>query len=795
MSSRLDFLRNEIRRHDRLYYVEARPEVGDADYDALYRELEALERAHPEWVTPDSPTQRVGGAPLSSFKQVRHAPPMMSLDKTHSRDDLLEFDTFIRKQLPNAVWDYVVEPKVDGVAFSLLYEQGLLTRAATRGNGDIGDDITANVKTIRSIPLSLENAPEVLEVRGEVYMTRAGFAELNRREEEAGREPFMNPRNAAAGSLKQLDPREVATRPLEAILYAVGTFKGVEFSSHGSLLKQFADWGFKTPPWQRLCVDMKAVFAAIDELQSLRHSFPFEIDGAVIKVNNRSLYDRLGSTAKSPRWARAFKYEPERALTRIHQVTVQVGRTGVLTPVAELDPVLLAGSEIARATLHNADEIGRKDIRIGDHVWVVKAGDVIPAIESVIIEKRTGQEKIFVMPTTCPVCQSPVTRFGDEVAHRCTNPACPAQRVGRLEHFASRDALDIRAIGGKIAESLVAQEWVKDPLDLFSLTAQQLETFMIGDSATGQRKFGKNAQTALDALAVARELPLERWLFATGIPNIGVTVAEQIASAHDRYSELSESPTLHAVVRLNELYDTAAAINPRSTLQRPKDEADREERQKQFNHACGEIGVLGDQLVSAGFATRKPGTTLPPDYICLIKVEAAKAILAFFASEYGKAWLARLAQLNIDPKAPAKPSSTEVGPLAGMTFVLTGTLSKPRGEIATEIKSAGGILQEAVSKNTRYLVAGADAGQSKQEKARALGTEVIDEERLREMLTAASAIVQTVAQTTDASAQPRPPLPGSAQRIEGDAVRSRNQQESNTQTTKSSTVYKQEEFF
>jgi DNA ligase (NAD+) len=406
----------------------------------------------------------------------------------------------------------------------------------------------------------------------------------------------------------------------------------------------------------------------------------------------------------------------------------------VLTPVAELDPVLLAGSEIARATLHNADEIARKDIRIGDQVWVVKAGDVIPAIESTIPEKRTGQEKIFVMPTTCPVCQSPVTRVGDEVAHRCTNPACPAQRVGRLEHFASRDALDIRAIGGKIAESLVAQEWVKDPLDLFSLTAQQLETFMIGDSTTGMRKFGKNAQTALDALVVARELPLDRWLFATGIPNIGVTVAEQIASAHDFYSELSESPTLKAVVRLNELYDTALAINPRSTLQRPKDEAEREERQKRFNHVCGEIGVLGDQLVSAGLATRKPGTTLPPDYICLIKVEAAKAILAFFASEYGKAWLARLAQLNIDPKAPAKPSSTEGGPLAGMTFVLTGTLSKPRGEIASEIKAAGGIVHDAVSKNTRYLVAGADAGQAKREKARALGTEVIDEDKLRELL-------------------------------------------------------------
>lgn len=736
MLSRLDFLKNEIRRHDRLYYVDARPEIGDADYDALYRELEALERAHPDWVTPDSPTQRVGGAPLSAFKQVRHAPPMMSLDKTHSRDDLIEFDTFIRKQLPNQVWDYVVEPKVDGVAFSLLYEKGLLIRAATRGNGDVGDDITTNVKTIRSIPLSITNAPDLLEVRGEVYMTRAGFAELNRREEEAGREPFMNPRNAAAGSLKQLDPREVASRPLEAILYAAGTLKGIEFASHGTMLKQFADWGFKTPPWQRLCVDMQAVFAAIDELQTQRHNFPFEIDGAVIKVNNRLLYAGLGSTAKSPRWARAFKYEPERAQTKILQVTVQVGRTGVLTPVAELDPVLLAGSEIARATLHNADEIARKDIRIGDQVWIVKAGDVIPAIESVIAEQRTGSETVFVMPSACPVCQSAVVRLGDEVAHRCTNPACPAQRVGRLEHFASRDALDIRAIGGKVAEGLVAQGWVTDPLDLFSLTLPQLETFMLGDETTGLRKFGKNAQTALDALETARSLSLDRWLFATGIPNVGVTVAEQIASAHACYSELTDSPILKAVVRMNELYDQAAIVNPRSTLQRPKDEAEREARQTQFNYMCGEIGVLGDQLCDAGLATRKTGTTLPPDFICVIKVEAAKAVLAFFASDYGKKWMARLAELGIDAKAPEKHPPSADAPLAGITFVLTGTLSKPRGEVASQIKAAGGIVHDTVSKNTRYLVAGADAGQSKTAKAQSLGTEVINEDRLHELLNA-----------------------------------------------------------
>jgi DNA ligase (NAD+) len=752
--TRIEQLRAEIRRHDRLYYVEARPEVGDADYDALYRELEALERAHPEWLTPDSPTQRVGGAPLSAFRQVRHNPPMMSLDKTHSRGDLADFDTFLRRQLPDEVWDYVVEPKVDGVAFSLLYEKGRLARAATRGNGEVGDDITANVKTIRSIPLSLPDAPELLEVRGEVYMNRAGFAELNRREEEAGREPFMNPRNAAAGSLKQLDPREVARRPLDAVLYAAGSVKGAAFPSHGGLLKQFADWGFKTPPWQRLCVDIQAVLAAIDELESLRHTFPFEIDGAVVKVNRRDLYARFGSTAKSPRWARAFKYEPERAETRIWKITVQVGRTGVLTPVAELEPVLLAGSEIARATLHNADEIARKDIRIGDRVWVVKAGDVIPAVESVLVEKRDGTETAFAMPDACPVCGGPVARLGDEVAHRCTNPACPAQRVGRLEHFASRDALDLRAIGGKVAEALVAQERVTDPLDLFSLTLQQLEEFRLGDAASGTRKFGKNAQTALEALEAARALTLDRWLFATGIPNVGVTVAEQIASAHARFSELPNSPVLTAVLRLNELYDLAATVNPRSTLNRPKDDAEREERQARFNRLCGEIGVLGDDLVAAGVATKTPGTTLPSQYLCVIKTEAAKAVLGFFASDYGHSYLERLLALGIDPLAKPKSAPAADAPLAGLTFVLTGTLSQPRNEFAARIKAAGGVMQDAVSKNTRYLVAGTEAGASKIAKARSLGTTVLDEAGLLALLSGTPA--PAPAPERDVPAKPTP---------------------------------------
>lgn len=733
---RLEHLRTEIHRHDRLYYVEARPEIGDADYDALYNELETLERNHPEWVTPDSPTQRVGGAPLTSFPQVRHAPPMMSLDKTHAKGDLSDFDTFLQRQLPTEVWDYVVEPKVDGVAISLRYTNGILTRGATRGNGEVGDDITANIKTIHSLPLVIPDAPELLEVRGEIYMTRHGFAELNRREEEAGRDPFMNPRNAAAGSLKQLDPREVAQRPLDAIIYAVGSLRGRSFATHGSLLQQLAAWGFKTPPWQRLCVDIQSVFAAIDELETMRHSFPFEIDGAVVKVNRRDLYAQLGSTAKAPRWARAYKYEPERAETRIRQITVQVGRTGVLTPVAELEPVLLAGSEIARATLHNADEIKRKDIRIHDFVWVVKAGDVIPAIEHVRTEKRDGTEQVFEMPATCPECGEKVTRLDDEVAHRCTNPNCPAQRVGRLEHFTSRDALDIRAIGGKVAEALVVQGWVIDPLDLFSLSLDQLNAFRIGDETSGTRKFGKNAQTALEALAAAKSLPLGRWLFATGIPNVGVTVADQIAAAHTHFSELPDSQILHAVVQLQTLYDQAITVNPRATSQPPKDAADREARQTLYNRICGEIGLLGDTLVAAGVATRTPATTLPPQYSCVIKPEAARAVLAFFASDYGKRYLERLQALEINPKAAPKMPRAEMTslPLAGITFVLTGTFSKPRQLFAARIKAAGGVVQSAISQNTRFLAAGPDAHGNKIEKARKLKTPILDEHELEALL-------------------------------------------------------------
>ncbi|MDA3923162.1 MAG: NAD-dependent DNA ligase LigA [Kiritimatiellae bacterium] len=732
---RIEELRKLISRHDRLYYVDAKPEIGDADYDTLYRELEKLEKSHPEAASANSPTQRVGGAPAKEFKQVRHSPPMQSLDKTRSKDDLVDFDSFLKKQLTGAVWDYVVEPKVDGVAFSIIYKKGVLSRAATRGNGSIGDDITANVKTIRSIPLRIENAPLVLEVRGEVYMTRDGFAQLNQREEEAGREPFMNPRNAAAGSLKQLNSRIAAQRPLDAVIYASGSIKGESFSTHGEMIERFRNWGFKTPPWKQLCIDMEAVLDAIDELQSKRHSFEFEIDGAVIKVNRRDLYSELGATAKSPRWARAYKYEPERAESRINSITVQVGRTGVLTPVAELEPVLLAGSEIARATLHNADEIQRKGIKSGDRVWVVKAGDVIPAIESVITEKRDGSEFDFVMPDKCPECSEPVVQLEGEIAHRCINPICPAQRTGRLLHFVSRDALNIKAVGQKVAEALIGQAIVTDPLDLFNIKLHTLGGLDLNKGQKGgTRVFGKNAEKVVQALEESRTLPLHRWLFAAGIPHVGKTAATQVASAHEKFSQLPHSEVIQHIIHLNSCYNDATMVNPRSTSNPPKDEQEREERQNRFLRLCGEIGMRGDILSDSGAAIKKEGTSLPTQYMTTIKIETAKSIERFFDSDYGRTFTERIQELGIDPIAEKNIDLSGDAPLTGVNFVLTGKLSRSRGDFAKEIVATGGKVQESVTKTTTYLVAGESTGATKLNKAKKLGTTVIGEAKLIDLL-------------------------------------------------------------
>ena len=542
--ARIAELRRLIEKADYDYYVLHQPTVGDRDYDLWEAELLRLEGEFPEFASADSPVRKVAGRVAEGFAKVRHEPPMQSLDKTHSFGELSEFDRFVRSSLAGADglsadgFTYLVEPKIDGISLSLRYSGGRLVRAATRGNGEYGEDITANVLTIATVPKRLPpDAPSELEVRGEAYMTREGFLELNEREAALGHEEFANPRNACAGSLKQLDPAVTAARPLDVVIYIAGGAGCEGFACLSEMIAAFARWGFPVAPWSKSCRTIDEVFAAIDELGERRHTFRFEIDGAVIKIDERRYYAALGATAHGPRWARAYQYAPERAETTVEAITVQVGRTGILTPVAELTPTPLAGSVISRATLHNADQIARQDIRIGDRVWLVKAGDVIPAIDSVIVEKRTGAERVFTMPDRCPECGGETRREPGEVALRCVNPLCPAQLCRRLEHFAGRNALDLKALGGRLADVLVDRGVVRDPLDLFALDYAALRTLDLGENGA-ERRFGRNADTLRDAVAAARELPLERWLFAVGIPSVGVTVARDIAAEHARWSTL-----------------------------------------------------------------------------------------------------------------------------------------------------------------------------------------------------------------------------------------------------------------
>lgn len=514
-------LRRALNRHNWLYYVEAKPEISDRDYDSLYAELKEFETQFPALITPGSPTQRIGGEPLAEFEHVRHSIPMMSLDNTYSKNELIEFDKRIRRLAGNKSFSYVVEPKIDGVAISIRYENGVLAVGSTRGDGTVGDDITGNLRTIRSIPLSLQvegTAPAVLEVRGEVFMTKKGFALLNEVRTEMGEGPFANPRNAAAGSLKILDPAIAAQRPLDAVLYAVGEFEGIDLDTHAELIETFRYFGFRTTPMYRKCDDIESTIEALDEIEARRNDFPFEIDGGVVKINERNLYGMLGTTAKSPRWAIAYKYQPERAKTTVKNIIVQVGRTGVLTPVAELEPVSVAGSIIGRATLHNADEIRRKDIRIGDRVIVEKAGEVIPAVVDVVISVRTGSEEPFRMPERCPICNGPVIRHEGEVALRCENLQCPAQIKRWIKHFVSRGAMDIEGLGEALIEQLVNSKLVDNPADIYGLTKEQI---------TGlDRVADKSAQNLINGIEASKSRDLWRMIFALGIRHVGARTAQ-----------------------------------------------------------------------------------------------------------------------------------------------------------------------------------------------------------------------------------------------------------------------------
>jgi DNA ligase (NAD+) len=724
----------EIRRHDHAYYVLAQPKISDRNYDRLYHELLDLEKQFPDLATPDSPSHRIGGEPLSEFKSVRHAVPMMSLDNTYSQEEVRDFVKRVQKLLPDEKLEWVVEPKVDGVAVSLRYENGVLVTGATRGDGTTGDDITANLKTIRSVPLTLvgtrstasptskirdavERVPTVLEVRGEVFMTKAGFEKLNAERKSAGEELFGNPRNTAAGSLKQLDPKIVAKRPLDIILYGIGQIgapasgparSGSKFQhadsdqpslgSFGSagigapqsqieLLGYLKSLGFKTPERTWFCKSGDELIAAIAELDQVRKKFAYETDGAVIKLNSFEQQRHVGATAKAPRWAIAYKYAPEQAETKLHKITIQVGRTGALTPVAELEPVFLAGSTISRATLHNEDYIREKDIRIGDTVVIEKAGEVIPAVVNVVLKKRAGGEKKFAFPKTCPECgakvsrstqcaadilsadldeksgtasETPAARSEEEYAiWRCVNPDCPAQVRGRLEHWCSRGAMDIEGGGEVLAALLVKSNLVHDVADLYELKLEAVVAL--------ERMGEKSAKNFLDALAASKSRDLWRLLFGLGILHVGAGVAKSLAR---------HFPTLDDV-----------------------------------------------------FAARAEQLTDAED----IGEVIAQSLVNWHSDARNQKLIERLREAGLNFKSELYRPAAKAGPFAGKTFVLTGTLpTLTREEAAAKIEALGGKVSGSVSKKTDYVLAGEDAG-SKLDKAQKLGVKIISEAEFLKM--------------------------------------------------------------
>lgn len=773
-------LAGQIRHHDHLYYVLAKPEVSDFEYDKLYRELQELEQQFPDLVTPESPTQRVGGAPTEGFTRVKHRQPMLSLEKVggaehpdekeepewHRRSrlqdentlpELRAFDATIRKHLGRDRVEYAMEPKVDGVSIGVHYRHGKLALGVTRGDGQFGDDITVNLRTVRAIPLelNLKKPPALLEVRGEAYIATKDFDALNAKLEAKGEKAFPNARNATAGTLKQLDPRLVAQRPISAVFYAVGACEGIEFQTHAEMLESLAKFGLPTQRHWWVCRDIdevlqiyrEQVVCGYDEERDLRRQLPYDIDGIVLKVNCIADWARIPAKTRSPGYAIVHKpitwITP--AETVLKGITVQVGRTGVLTPVAELEPVFVQGSTISRATLHNEDEIRRKDIRIGDTVVIRKAGMVIPEVVEVVKSKRPEDAQAFDFVKhvggKCPACGGPIAKdqiktvrpadapltpslapaggegarrasereASVEVAWRCQNIAgCPAQRTRRVEYFCQRKALDIESLGGIVAEKLVESGLVSEPLDLFDLPEEKLAALNLG-TTDEPRVFGaKNAAKVKEALQRARALPLHRWIHALAISEVGEQTAYDLAQFHETLEDLADSKLLRDVLELNRL---------------------REEKRKEA------ADVVGQWLIDAGFAQpSKKRDATPRDAVVVVGPVAAQAVLDWFASPAGREALARLKKLNVSPRGATQGLAATSHPFAGKTFVLTGTLpTLSRDDASKLIRDAGGNVTGSVSKNTDYVLAGESAG-SKLDKARALGIAVLDEAQFRVLL-------------------------------------------------------------
>jgi DNA ligase (NAD+) len=520
---RIADLRNIIEYHNKRYYQQDAPEISDTEYDRLMRELQELEDLYPDEHMESSPTQRVGAAPLAKFASFLHPSAMLSLANAFSNEEIIEFDSRVKRLAGVDKISYVAEPKLDGLAVNLIYEKGLFTRGATRGDGATGEDVTQNLKTISSLPLKMKNAgdkpiPSFIEIRGEVYIESDPFQKLNRRRIDKGEEPFANPRNAAAGSLRQLDSKITARRPLSIFLYHVGYVKGISFTSHWEVLKALKNWGFPVNPIIDQAKDIQGCIQYFENIVKKRAHLPYEIDGVVLKVNDLALQETLGNVSRNPRWALACKFPAAQETTVIKDIIVGVGRTGALTPVAIMQPVNVGGVVVSRATLHNEDEIIKKDIRIGDTVVIQRAGDVIPEVVKVILEKRTGSEKIFKMPAKCPECDSEIIRLEGEVAHRCINLSCPAQIKEHIKHFASRDGMDIEGLGEKISAQLFDAKVIQDPADLYYLTKDKLLEL--------ERHAEKSAQNLIDSIENSKNPPLDKFIFALGIRNVGERTAK-----------------------------------------------------------------------------------------------------------------------------------------------------------------------------------------------------------------------------------------------------------------------------
>src|SRR5579884_51474 len=697
VQERVEDLRQQIRHHNYLYYVEDQPEISDAAYDALMNELRGLEEKYPELITQDSPTQRVGAEVVTTFAPFPHRVPMLSLDNAFSVEQLRAWEERNRRLLglgPDAKIEYDCELKIDGAAVSLIYENGKLTAGGTRGNGEVGEDITLNLKTIAAIPKQLHpispgkeevqppangtaqaslfdatngeapgqpvksGVPALIEVRGEVFMSHKEFARINAEIEEQGGRTFANPRNAAAGSLRQKDPRITASRRLDAFMYAVGACEGWTFRTQFEMLQTYQAWGLQTNPNVRVCRGIEEVVAFVEEWADKKNTLEYDIDGVVVKVNAMALQRDLGQVSRSPRWAIAYKYPALQVRTKVEDIVVQVGRTGALTPVAILTPVPVAGVIVSRATLHNEDEIRRKGVRIGDTVVIQRAGEVIPEVVEVITSERDGDEREFVMPTHCPACGTPVVRPVGEAVARCPNPECPAKVEEQILHFVSRNAMDIEGLGTRHIAQLVQTGLIKDPADLYALTLEQLLPL--------ERMGEKLATKILDNIAKSKRRPLSRLIYALGIRHVGERASEVLAAHFGTLERLMAASA----------------------------------------EELGQVHEIG------------PTT--------------AESIAAYFADPHNREMIAKLKAAGVEPEAHDHAPQSDA--LKGKTFVFTGTLAhRKREEAEALVRRLGGRVSGSVSKQTTYVVAGENAG-SKLTKAQQLGVPVLTEEEFQQMV-------------------------------------------------------------